>query len=191
MAPYLIGLYSPFPGCGKTTAANYLTVQHSYERISFAGTLKRLVEALLQEFYSKEEAAHLTYIAKNNPLTALDPRITSRHLQQTLGTEWGRQCVHPDLWLKAWQSKFIRCQELGKPVVVDDVRFENEAALIKQNGGVLWRINRPINTEFESTHISDGGLNDFAFDAVIENSGLLMDLNNQLHNLVFSYDDRS
>jgi hypothetical protein len=40
----------------------------------------------------------------------------------TLGTEWGRDAVHPDLWVRLWAASGPRTSR----VVVEDVRFPNE-----------------------------------------------------------------
>jgi hypothetical protein len=60
-------------------------------------------------------------------------------------------------------------------VVVDDVRFPNEAQLIKSMGGQLWRIERPGLTD-ATGHSSEGGLADWEFDRVIVNDGTVEDL---------------
>jgi len=79
--------------------------------------------------------------------------VTPRTLAQTLGTEWGRDMIHPDLWLKIAQQKWKRVAEnasLGKggrlilgALIIPDVRFPNEAQWIKDEGGILFEINRP------------------------------------------------
>jgi hypothetical protein len=42
----------------------------------------------------------------------------------TLGTEWGRDLVHADIWTRLWAAR-AECFPL---VVADDVRFPNEVA---------------------------------------------------------------
>ena len=44
--PRLIGLYSPAPGCGKTTVASLLS---NHQRVSFAAPLKRAVWNMLND----------------------------------------------------------------------------------------------------------------------------------------------
>jgi hypothetical protein len=72
---------------------------------------------------------------------AVIPEIgrTSRHLQITLGTEWGREEVHPALWANAWAIE-AGCHE--RPMN-DSVRFPNEEAPIQQDlGGFTILIRR-------------------------------------------------
>lgn len=53
-----------------------------------------------------------------------------RRLLQLLGTECGRQCIHPDLWVMKWED---RANEYNI-TIADDIRFENEAKAIKKRG---------------------------------------------------------
>jgi hypothetical protein len=54
--------------------------------------------------------------------------------------------------------------------VIDDVRFPNEAAMIRELGGELWRIERP-GIAYDGDHESEGGLEDITPDRVIVNDG--------------------
>ena len=58
--------------------------------------------------------------------------------------------------------------DFSEDVIVDDVRYRNEAALIHALGGILVRINWPTK-RFLSTHPSETDLDDFPlFDSVID-----------------------
>ena len=56
-----------------------------------------------------------------------------------------------------------------------DVRFPNEAQRIKDLGGVVWRVKRP-GVGPANYHESETALDDWPFDAVLENDGNLVDL---------------
>ncbi len=60
---------------------------------------------------------------------------------QTLGTEWGRNLIASDLWIRAWQHALANVPA-GVPVVVDDCRFPNEADAVVAAGGICVRIER-------------------------------------------------
>jgi hypothetical protein len=62
-----------------------------------------------------------------------------RRLLQLLGTEVGRKCIHPDVWVRLWLED---AAESGGHVVADDVRFGNEAQAIRDLGGVIVRVRR-------------------------------------------------
>jgi hypothetical protein len=170
----LIGLYSPSPGCGKTTAAGVLQDQ-GFQPISFAAPLRSMVFSLLLDLgYNSGEAFALLHTRKEELLPQLG--VSTRHLLRTLGTEWGRSCVHPSLWLQSFQ-----CRLAGLDlVVVDDVRFANEAQLILQLGGEIWQLRRPGH-ERPAEHASDGDLNGWdGFACTVTNDGSLEVLRTQV-----------
>jgi hypothetical protein len=69
-------------------------------------------------------------------------------------------------------------------IVIDDVRFQNEAEMIKKMGGEMWKIIRPSAVNSES-HQSEGGLDDWdGFDQVVENSGTIHDFRATLNALI-------
>jgi hypothetical protein len=167
----LIGLYSPAPQSGKSTVAKWLCEEKGYVVVPFAQTLKEaLIPVLVALGHAPAEAETLVFRDKHTIIPEV--KLSVRQLLQTLGTEWGRQCVHPDLWLKCWAK---RIEQYDK-VVVDDVRFENEASLVKRLGGELWLLQRP-GIQALSGHASEGGLDAYAgFDRVIGNTGTIAEL---------------
>lgn len=170
----LIGIYSSVPQSGKSKLANYLSV-YDYKTVSFARPLKLMVRVLLSNLgYPPELVDRFMNEAKEEPIPNLG--VSARHLLRTLGTEWGRDCVHPEVWNRCWRVSVQRHFNNGHHVVVDDLRFPNEAELIRQVGGQLWRLDRPDAPTPEGSHRSDGGLDDITFDHVLTNDGTLLDL---------------
>ena len=163
--PRLIGLYSPAPGCGKTTVAD-LFIEH--QRVSFAAPLKRAVCNMLHDL--GVAGVHYAYTDKEAIIPEIN--VSARHMMQTLGTEWGRACIHPDFWVMIARAKTQRIMADGRSVVIDDVRFPNEAAMIRDLGGELWRIDRP-GVSYNGDHSSEGGLEDITPDRVIVNDGTI------------------
>lgn len=174
----LIGLYSDAPASGKSAVAAYLHRHNGFVVVPFAQTLKEAVIPVLVGLgYSSADAVRLVYRDKHYKVEEVG--VSVRHMLQTLGTEWGRQCIHPSLWLKCWEKQVSRYDY----VVVDDVRFENEAELVKKLGGVLWKVERP--TAYESTHESEGSLKMYkGFDAVLQNDKSLEELELRVEELL-------
>src|SRR5690606_24735571 len=85
-----------------------------------------------------------------------------RKMMQTLGTDWGRQMIGEDIWVKA----FARINA-GKQVVVPDVRFENEADIVRANGILIHLVGRG---GIEGDHVSENKLPFKEGDIVIDNS---------------------
>jgi hypothetical protein len=131
-------------GCGKTTAAKYLVANYNFRRVRFAGPLKAMMAAL---GLSQEE---IEGSLKETPCDLLCGK-TPRWAMQSIGTEWGRDMIGSELLVNAWHRARIG-HEL---VVVDDVRFENEAAAIKSAGGVLVRIRRDNTDDSRLVHASE------------------------------------
>lgn len=173
----LIGIYSSAAQSGKTTAARYLLARYGYRVVPFAQTLKEMTVPMLCALgYTEPQAYHL--LQENKEFT-LPVGVTVRQILRTLGTEWGRDCIHPDIWLMCWKK---RIEGLAL-VTVDDVRFINEAELVKSLGGVMVRIDRP-GTYTERQHSSEGSLDHYEkFDYVVKNDGDLQDLYTKLDQL--------
>ena len=184
-SPKLIGLYSPAPRSGKTTVANYLT-EYGFHTVSFAAPLKRMMRVFLLSYgYVSDEIDFLLGDGKGEQLPGI--RTTPRHLLQTVGTEWGRECVHPEVWLMCWKTEANRHLRNGFSVVVDDVRFPNEAELVRGLGGELWHIHHPEAVR-STTHTSEGSLDDFPhFDRRLVNDGSLLDLYGRLKSIPLAH----
>lgn len=175
-APAIIGLYSPGPGHGKTTVANYMRGK-GFQIVSFADPLRGMVYSLLIDLgLQPAEAWNAITTNKNIIIPAIG--VTGRHLMRTLGTEWGRDLVCSDLWLRSWNSRSAP----HTMVVTDDVRFPNEADLIRQAGGQLWIVTseREGFAPVDANHRSDGALLDYRFDYGICNDGSLGELYEQV-----------
>lgn len=173
-SPKLIGLYSTAPRSGKSTVASYL-IEHNFHTVSFAAPLKLMMRTFLMSYgYGVEEISYLLSDGKHEQIPGI--RTTPRHLLQTLGTEWGRSCIHPEVWLMCWEQSAKRYLDNGFSVVVDDMRFLNEAELVRSLGGELWHVHRPEAVR-STTHASEGALDDFPyFDRRLVNDGSLLDL---------------
>lgn len=183
----LIGLYSPAPASGKTTVAGYLA-GHGFRIMPFAESLKRMASVFLTELgLTDSMIEHHLFHAKESRIEAFGLNITARHICQTLGTEWGRACIHPDVWLYCWQRKAQQNLDRGIDVVVDDLRFLNEAELIRRLGGEMWCVERPSALR-TTTHASEGGLDDFDFDHRLVNDGSLLELYTQVKTRVDALD---
>jgi hypothetical protein len=166
----VIGLYSLVPGSGKTTLAECLR-GHGYRRLSFAAPLREMLATLMrwQGCPEREIKDALRGEGKEVPNAYLCG-ATPRHAMQTLGTDWGRQMIHRHIWVDAAGQGARYVRRRGKKVVFDDVRFLNEAELIRVNlGGIVIRIDRAGFAPPAWKHESEGQLADFVPDLVINN----------------------
>lgn len=102
-----------------------------------------------------------------------------RQLLQTLGTEWGRGLVHPDIWVRAAMREAKARRDIGVGTIFADLRFDNEAAAIRETGGRVFRVIRPgyeCLAADAATHPSEAGIRDDLVDAIVINDGDLVQL---------------
>ena len=84
-------------------------------------------------------------------------KLTPRLLLQLLGTECGRNIIHPNIWVNALFADYkpvkdkllegevrkVREEDLVYPNwIITDVRFTNEVEAIKERGGIVIRVER-------------------------------------------------
>lgn len=185
--PLVLGLYSSVPASGKSSFARAL-ISDGFVRLPLAQTLKQMGRVVLEALgYDKALIDELESVRKDVPLDALDG-VTPRWLYQSLGTDWGRTLIHQELWLRCWLGKAERLLADGVDIVVDDVRFPNEAQMIEEVcGGAMVRIRRPeaeASAGKECLHASEGALDDWDFAAEVLNRGTLEALGDQARQLV-------
>lgn len=170
--PLLLGLYSPVMGAGKSTVAGFLRDEWGFEVISFAGPLKKMVRSLMLDMGLPEDAVEEAIYGsmKEFPIPGLNAISTPRLLMQTLGTDWGRGLIDPEIWVKVAIRKAISLMDKGISVVIDDVRFENEFHTIYAQGGSMVKVVRP-GAERTNSHPSEGLLDGYVFSSTINNSG--------------------
>lgn len=88
--------------------------------------------------------------------------------------------LNPDVWLQALVNKWEdRCR---RPVVVPDVRMENEANWVRRNG-ILIHIHREIDTPIRA-HVSENPLAPGYGDYHLINIGTIADLQRNIAALI-------
>ena len=145
--PRLIALCG-YKGVGKSTYAKFLAGENGVV-LSFATPIKHMLRTLVGHEY--------VFGSKKNEMTHLG--VTGRVLLQTLGTEWGRETIDQDIWVKAMKHILTDTMfDEYHPVVIDDLRFENEAKMVRELGGEVWEIDRKNFTPANDNHISEAGV---------------------------------
>lgn len=105
--------------------------------------------------------------------------LTPRRFMQLLGTEFGRDMIHPDIWVNALFSDYNSDYNW----IITDVRFPNEILRIKREGGITIRLVRDGNREPKSDHASEAGIDKLETDYVI-NAHDELSLKNELINVL-------
>ncbi len=159
----LVALAGP-AGVGKTTIAEQLTLTYNFKVVSFAGALKQSLVALTGLTPSHFNKMEL----KEKQIPGLD--YSPRTLMQKFGTEFVRDMVHPNFWV--WRMKNTIDKEQKYDIIIDDVRFNNEAKFIRDYGGLLIHLDRDFESPTVHTdHVSEKPVRRNKFDCfVYENS---------------------
>lgn len=206
--------------------------EHTYEIKKFADKLKDIVCLLIgcdrdqledRAFKEKELGPEWNYFLDHNgkkhfnsPYAISDGaktadknilysyKMTPRLFLQLLGTDCGREILHPNIWVNSLFSKFITSpkensltQYYPSRWIITDVRFENEANIIKEKGGILIRIERPkvcdecgvfgghkMIAHKKTEHPSETGLDSYEdWDHVVHNDGTIDELIQQIKQL--------
>lgn len=140
---------------GKTTAAEAIELEFGAKHLSFAEPLRKFVQEITGGYTDEDKEMYIEWLGAS-------PRV----LMQTLGTDWGREMIHDDIWVNICMQKASH-HDL---VVISDVRFDNEVDAIKERGGCLIYIERPGCVPV-SEHISERNDTQRFCDYTIVNNG--------------------
>lgn len=175
----LIGLMG-LAGSGKSEVSRVLETEMGFTRVKFAGPLKNMLRTMLADagYCEDDRERMLEGDLKEEAIPELG--VSPRHLMVTLGTEWGRDLVHREIWTRLWTAQ---AERFGH-VVADDTRFPNEVDLIRQRGGQIWRVERPGLTA--GTHPSETFV--ARADVTLHNTGTLADLRNNVKLALYDMD---
>lgn len=168
--PTLIGL-TGLAGSGKDTVRAMLE-QRGFCGLAFADPIRNMIRDLFNSNGISNEYMDDRAL-KEVAIPGLG--VSYRHLAQTLGTEWGRHAVGADFWLRIAETYMadITTQTFEPPLfVLSDVRFQNEAAWVRERGGVIWRVERP-GIPAVRDHASEANVALIRADAVVHNAGSL------------------
>jgi len=178
-APRAIIGFTGLAGSGKSTAAKHLIQMHGFARGKFAGALKDMFRALL--LYRRVDPTLIERMIDGDLKETASPALngrTPRHAMQTLGTEWGRNCMDANLWV----DTEIDATANQSRLVFDDVRFPNEAEAVLAAGGVIVHIERPGSGRIAAGHASEG--QPLPYTLSIMNGGPLANLLGQVNDLL-------
>lgn len=135
-ARLLVGIGGKFAS-GKTNAAQALVDALGFERMALAGELRRAAYAVA-DWIADLDGPHMgqgIFGLLGEQMKDKSSPVGRRWLQW-FGTELGRSIL-PDLWIRALLRKV---EQTAGPVVVDDLRFRNEAKALRAAGFLLVRV---------------------------------------------------
>lgn len=192
----------------------YCAKKSNWQIKKFAGKLKQIVSILtgipiadlekqeVKDSLLGEEWWYHKHFAEIKPFSKELLRLwgkesvfkpTVRQLLQEIGTEAGRDIIHPNIWVNALFADYVPFATTAgvkanfrekSNWIITDVRFFNEVQAIKNRGGVVIRVNRKEYVEYQGkiveafdAHPSETALDDYKdWDYVIDNNGTIEEL---------------
>lgn len=167
-----------FAGAGKDATAALLGMR-GFERVAFADGVREEVEDFLSGAvveFAGEFPKELWDLLETVTIEEVWGKPTSpkmRRVLQLWGTEF-RRAQDSEYWIKKTEKKIIDLLYRGVSVVVTDMRFPNEVALVERLGGMVWRVDRPgLKSD---GHVSEESVKTIVPDLILTNEGTLLDL---------------
>jgi hypothetical protein len=110
--------------------------------------------------------------------------LTGRQMLQRYGTEAHRDVFGKNFWIdmllpEDWEQNFGNKQI----ALITDLRFESEAARVKELGGEIWRVMRP-GLETSDDHATEQPISDDWIDATLINDSDLENLYEQVADMM-------
>lgn len=135
---FILGLVGA-TGAGKSTLGNRLVEHDGYRRVHMGQPIKDMLASL----GLSQDELHGTPAIRNAPSDRLSGR-SPRYAMQTLGTNWGRQMISPKIWADALDRRLEQLTREGvEKIVIDDLRFPEDFAVIVRRKGIIARVVRP------------------------------------------------
>lgn len=168
-------------GCGKDTAGQYLVERHGYRRFAFADVLKTAALHINPIIFDGERLAPLVAVHGMDFVKRHHPE--ARRFLQELGL--AMRGVDPEVWMRPLAEL---ANSTDEHIVVTDVRFVNEAEMVRSLGGRVLRIDRRdagLSGE-AAAHASETPLSLSVIDYAVDNNGSLHTLYEQLEDIIFA-----
>ena len=127
----------------------YKVYQHHCKEYKLFNS-KKEAESFAFQFYGSDDISGRITAVKRTP----------RLILQLLGTDCGRDIIHPNIWINALFDNYNLSTVIGSEGVIKeyppnwiitDVRFPGEVKAIEDRGGIVIRVNRKyINTKLNN-----------------------------------------
>lgn len=156
-------------GSGKDTVADFLVQRHGFTKVSCAGPLKAMMAACgFPEPLNRDDKEKLIPGFK----------FTWRQAAQDLGTKWGRG-LQDDIWIQMIEQRMRRSRDR---FVISDVRFDNEADMVRRmHGKMLHLYGREAALGEAASHASEAGVTIYlTLDYMINTGGSFLDTETQV-----------
>lgn len=179
-----IGLFG-YAGAGKDTVAEYLISRYQYTRVAFADPLKEMalsIDPRIPQGYWGAGGTLASIVECHGWDEAKRSWPEVRRFLRSLGRTMRDR--DPDYWLHIALRKIIDAEDLGMPVVITDVRHENEYESLRDfYDFTMVRIDRP-GTDTGIDPESGALIKSVTPDWTLHNRGSVEDLYGALNVLI-------
>jgi len=181
-------------GSGKDTIADFLVKENNFEKLSFADKLKDSVAEMFdwdRQLLDGKTDESRAWREQTDKFWSkeMGKDITPRHVLQVFGTECMRDGFYDGVWVSLAKKKIL--DNPGTNWVIPDVRFDNEANMIKEIDGEVWWVKRgqipvwfrmyqDIGKTPKDVHPSEWAWANTDFDAELSNNSTIAELKNQV-----------
>jgi hypothetical protein len=124
-----------------------------FQTYAFASPIKMTVNALFN-WDTRHADGELKEVI--DPVWGFSPR----EAYQKFGTDWGRNMLRDDIWLK--YAEGIVARRVG--TIITDLRFENEAEWVRRQNGLIVHVKREGQFGIMSAHVSEAGIKSNGYD---------------------------
>jgi hypothetical protein len=101
-------------------------------------------------------------------------RVTPRALMQFVGTNLFRNCVSDNYWIHVMDMEMDANSHYSNRFIFDDVRFPQEVQFVKDKGGLIMKLIRPMPLDTPvDNHASETAIDAIEADFMIRNDDLL------------------
>tara|TARA_B100000900_G_scaffold395231_1_gene393403 strand:- start:537 stop:1148 length:612 start_codon:yes stop_codon:yes gene_type:complete len=187
-------------GCGKGTVGDILVENHGFTKLSFADKLKDGVATVFnwdRQMLEGDTVESREWRETQDEFWTRETgrTITPRLVLQEFGTDCMRHGFDDGIWVSLVKQELVKYP--NKDFVIPDVRFPNEANMIKSIHGEVWRVKRgqdpvwmrmyqDIGVEPKDVHESEWRWANVDFNNVIYNDLGIEELKSQVKDLLVS-----
>lgn len=168
----IIGL-TGYAQSGKDAVASILVKKYGYTRIAFADKIKELLYETNPGLSIGLKGVWLKDLVDEHGWDSAKQSPQVRRLLQDLGV--GARKVFGE---EFWVAQVLQGRDWSIPTVITDVRFENEARLLRKwspEDTQIWRVKR-LGVGAVNAHVSETEMDGYPVDQIFVNNGTLEDL---------------
>lgn len=163
---------------GKDTAALLIKENCNSNNVSFLSFAEPIKKAL-SIVHCIPEICFNEPNLKEIPMKELNNK-TPREMAQWFGTDIYRNQFDQNIWLTNMSKRIKNCD--SDIIIVTDVRFDNEAQIIKDLGGKIILVDASERVSYKTdNHASENGISNEYIDDILYNNTSIKDLKNQIN----------